>query len=145
MPIPDYQSIMLPILTYSGDQKDYGTFGFYAVPAAGGDLNSLEKHIDAIIVEVLANGITQAELDRARKVMQAETVYLLDSQSSLARVFGRALVVGRSVNDILTWDERLNSVTIDDVKKAAASVLQIRRSVTGFLLKPETANTTGTN
>jgi len=130
---------------YSGDQRDYGTFGFYAVPAVGGDLNKLEKHIDAIIAEVLANGITQAELDRARKVMQAETVYLLDSQSSLARVFGRTLVVGGTVDDVLTWNVRLNSVTIDDVKKAAASVLQIRRSVTGFLLKSEKPKSTETN
>jgi len=39
----------------------------------------------------------------------------------------------------------LNSVTIDDVKKAAASVLQIRRSVTGFLLKSEKPKSTETN
>ena len=134
---------------YSGEQMDYGTFGFYAVPASGGDLNVLEKHIDGVIADVLANGVSQAELDKARKVMQAETVYLLDSQSSLARVFGRALVVGQTVDDVLNWDDRLNAVTIDDVKKAAAGVLQIRRSVTGFLLKektsPDSSEQTGTN
>ena len=130
---------------YSGDQMDYGTFGFYAVPASGGDLEGLEKHIDAIIADVLANGVSQKELQRARKVLQAETVYLLDSQSSLARVFGRALVVGLSVNDVLNWDDRLAAVTQQDIKNAAAKVLKIRRSVTGFLLKSEANAPTGTN
>ncbi len=130
---------------YSGDQMDYGTFGFYAVPASGGDLNGLEKHIDAVIGDVLANGVSQQELDRARKVLQAETVYLLDSQSSLARVFGRALVVGMSVDDVINWDDRLNSVTVQDIKNAAAKVLQIRRSVTGFLMKPQSTKKTETN
>jgi len=130
---------------YSGDQMDYGTFGFYAVPASGGDLEGLEKHIDAIIADVLANGVSQKELQRARKVLQAETVYLLDSQSSLARVFGRALVVGLSVDDVLNWDDRLAAVTQQDIKNAAAKVLKIRRSVTGFLLKSEANAPTGTN
>ena len=124
---------------YSGDNMDYGTFGFYAVPASGGDLNALEKQIDAIIADVLENGVTQQEIDRARKVLQAETVYLLDSQSSLARIFGRALVVGQSVDDVINWDDRLAAVTERDIKQAAAKVLQIRRSVTGFLMKPQAA------
>ena len=124
---------------YSGDNMDYGTFGFYAVPASGGDLNTLEKQIDAIIADVLENGVTQQEIDRARKVLQAETVYLLDSQSSLARIFGRALVVGLSVDDVINWDDRLAAVTEQDIKQAAAKVLQIRGSVTGFLMKPQVA------
>jgi len=124
---------------------DYGTFGFYGVPAPGKTVENLEQSIDAIIAEVLAKGVTQKELDKARKILQAETVYLLDSQSSLARVFGRALVSGLSVSDVINWDDNLNSVTIDDIKKAAAKVLQIRRSVTGILLKAQASAPTGTN
>jgi len=130
---------------YSGGQIDYGTFGFYGVPAPGNTPEKLEKSIDAIIAEVLEKGVTQKELDRARKVLQAETVYLLDSQSSLARVFGRALVSGLTVSDVINWDDNLNSVTLQDIKNAAADVLQIRRSVTGILLKEQTGKQTGTN
>ncbi len=130
---------------YSGGQMDYGTFGFYGVPASGSTPEKLEKSIDAIIAEVLEKGVTQKELDRARKVLQAETVYLLDSQSSLARVFGRALVSGLTVSDVINWDDNLNSVTLEDIKTAAAGVLQIRRSVTGILLKEQTGKQTGTN
>jgi len=130
---------------YSGGQMDYGTFGFYGVPAPGNTPEKLEESIDAIIAEVLEKGVTQKELDRARKVLQAETVYLLDSQSSLARVFGRALVSGLTVSDVINWDDNLNSVTLEDIKKAAAGVLQLRRSVTGILLKERTDKPTGTN
>ncbi len=130
---------------FSGGQMDYGTFGVYGVPAPGKTPEQLEKSIDEVIAEVLANGVTQEELDRARKVLQAETVYLLDSQSSLARVFGRALASGLSVSDVINWDDNLNSVTLGDIKKAAAGVLQIRRSVTGILLKAKADKPTGTN
>ena len=130
---------------YSGGQMDYGTFGFYGVPAPGNTPEKLEESIDAIIAEVLEKGVTQKELDRARKVLQAETVYLLDSQSSLARVFGRALVSGLTVSDVINWDDNLNSVTLQDIKKAAVDVLQLRRSVTGILLKEQTDKPTGTN
>jgi len=130
---------------YSGENMDYGTFGFYAVPAPDVALEVLEKHIDAIIAEVLENGVSQNELDRARKVLQAETVYLLDSQSSLARVFGRALVVGQSVDDIINFDDRLATVTSQDIKQAAEKVLQIRRSVTGYLMKSQMKKSAGAN
>jgi len=130
---------------YSGGNIDYGTFGFHGVPAPGNTPEKLEKSIDAIIAEVLENGVTQKELDRARKVLQAETVYLLDSQSSLARIFGRALVTGMTVSDVVNWDDNLNTVTIEDIKKAAAKVLKIRRSVTGILLKAKPVKQTGTN
>ncbi len=119
---------------YSGSNMDSGTFGIYAVPLPGGDLATLEKKIDAFITETLKTGITQKELDRSRRVMKAETVYTLDSQASLANVFGRALVGGRSVEHILSYPDRLDAVTLDDIKNAAAKVLKIERSVTGYLL-----------
>ncbi len=130
---------------YSGSKMDYGTFGFYGVPAPGSTPEQLERAIDAIIAEVLEKGVTQKELDRARKVLQAETVYLLDSQSSLARIFGSALASGRTVSDVINWDDNLNSVTISDIKEAAAGVLQIARSVTGILLKAKDGKSAGTN
>lgn len=113
---------------------DSGTFGVYAVPLPGGDLAALEKKLDAFIAQTLKTGITQKELDRSRRVMKAETVYTLDSQNSMANVFGRALVGGRTVKHILSYPDRLDAVTLDDINKAAAKVLKIKRSVTGFLL-----------
>ena len=44
----------------------------------------------------IANGVTEAELERAKRVYIADYVYESDSQSTLARRYGfRALVVGQ--------------------------------------------------
>ncbi len=119
---------------YSGDALDYGSFGFYATPNQGVDPAKLETAIDVVIAGILANGITQEELDTTRNQAIAQSVYLLDNQDSLARIFGTALVTGQSVRDVLDWDRNLAAVTRQDVIDAAISVLDIRASVTGLLL-----------
>ena len=119
---------------YSGDALDYGSFGFYATPNQGVDPAKLETAIDAVIAGILANGITQEELDTTRNHAIAQSIYLLDNQDSLARIFGTALVTGQSVRDVLDWDRNLAAVTRQDVFDAAKSVLDIRASVTGLLL-----------
>lgn len=119
---------------YSGDNLDSGTFGVYASPNSGVSLEDIEKAVDEILNDVATKGITQEELDRSRNSVIASAVYLLDSQDALARLFGTALATGQSVDDIKNWERDLASVTVEDVNKAARSVLDTRASVTGILL-----------
>ncbi len=120
---------------YDGNSRDYGTFGFYGAPAAGKTLEDVEAALEAVLRDVLANGITEDELARAKNAMLAESIYALDSQFRLATVFGSALAIGATIEDVQTWDDELAATTRDDIKAAAAKVLKIERSVTG-LLKP---------
>ncbi|MFV0299107.1 MAG: M16 family metallopeptidase [Hyphomicrobiaceae bacterium] len=119
---------------YSGAGRDSGKISIYAVPADGVSFEKLESGIDAVLDDVKANGITAAELERAKKTYLAEYVYDSDNQSTLARRYGWSLAVGRSVKDIEQWPARIEAVTLDDVKKAADKDLDIRRSVTGTLV-----------
>jgi zinc protease len=52
-------------------------------------------------------------------------------------MFGSALINGRTVEDVLTWTDRIEAVTGEDVQAAAEKVLRIERSVTGVLLPQE--------
>jgi zinc protease len=122
---------------YSGDGLDSGSFYVYAVPAAGVDIGTVEAELDAVLADVIAEGVTQEELDRARSRLIASTVYALDSQSRLARIFGIALSNGRTVEDVVNWTDRIEAVTGEDVQAAARKVLRIERSVTGILLPEE--------
>lgn len=119
---------------YSADALDYGSFALYAAPNPGVDPAAVEKEIDAVLADIVKNGITQDELDRTRNHAIAEATYLVDSQDALARVFGTALATGQTVDDVLHWDRDMATVTIGDVKAAAAKVLDLRASVTGLLL-----------
>jgi zinc protease len=122
---------------FDADQLDYGNFGLYAAPNPGVTIEAVEKEVDAILNDVLTKGVTQEELDRSRNNMIASAVYLLDSQDKLARMFGVALATGQTIDDVKNWDKDLATVTVDDVNKAAHSVLNRKASVTGVLL-PET-------
>ena len=119
---------------YSGAARDSGRIAIYAVPADGISMEKLEAGIDAVLADVKANGITEPELERAKKAYLAEYVYESDNQASLARRYGWAMTVGRTTADIEEWPDRLAKVTLEDVQKAARKHLDIRRSVTGVLL-----------
>ncbi len=119
---------------YSGAARDSGKISIYAVAADGIGLDKVEAGIDAVMAEVSANGVTEAELERARKAYLAEYIYESDNQTSLARRYGWSLTVGRSLKDIEEWPTRIAKVTRDDIKKAADKYLDIRHSVTGTLI-----------
>jgi zinc protease len=119
---------------YGGSGLDSTKIGIYAVPQDGIGLDNVESSIDAVIEEVKAKGLTEAELNRAKASYIAEYVYESDNQSTLARRYGWGLVVGRTIADIDAWPDRISKVTLDQVQKAAATYLDLRRSVTGTLI-----------
>ena len=124
---------------YSGGLKDYGNFGFYAVPANGTDMASLEAAMDKAIADIQEKGVSEEELARAKNTMIAQATYALDSPSSLARLFGQSLAIGGSIEDVTGWSDRIAKVSAAQVQEAARSILDIRASVTATLL-PEKAN-----
>jgi zinc protease len=120
---------------YSGENLDSGSFVIYATPVPGGSNEAAESALDAELDRFARDGATEEEVARAKNRLLADTVYSLDSQFRLAYLFGSALTSGRSVEDVLGWDERVRKVTKEDVDKAARAVLQLNRSVTGILVK----------
>ncbi|MBK1869464.1 M16 family metallopeptidase [Aestuariivirga sp. YIM B02566] len=119
---------------YSGDGLDSGTFGVYGSPVPGGKVDVVEAEIDAVLDDIKANGITDEELKRAKTKLIANTIYARDNQGNMARSFGTALTTGTTVQDVLDWPSRIEAVTLDQVKAAAAKTLDIKRSATGVLL-----------
>ena len=129
---------------YMGNGLDCGKLSVYAVPAEGISLDDLERALDGVLADIVANGVTDAELTRAKKSYIADYIYENDNQTTLARRFGWALVVGQTVRDVERWPEDLTAVTGDQVKAAAARYFDPKLSVTGRLLpdKPVTASAT---
>jgi zinc protease len=119
---------------FSGAARDSGKIAVYGVPADGVGLDKLEAGIDEVLADIKANGVTAEELERAKKSYLAEYVYETDNQATLARRYGWALTVGRSLKDIEEWPARIAKVGLEDVKKAAQKHLDVRRSVTGTLV-----------
>jgi zinc protease len=126
---------------YQGSGLDSGKISFYAIAAGGVPLDKVEAELDAVIADIRANGVTEAELQRAKNNFIAEYTYESDNQMTLARRYGWSLAIGRSIAQIESWPEAIAKVTTADIKQVAQRYLDIRGSVTGQLIpiEPEAA------
>lgn len=119
---------------YSGVNRGPGSFGLWATPAEGVSLEKLEAEMDAAIARVAASGVTSAELERARTGLLADAIYMRDSLSRGARVFGSAMTAGVSIEDIESWPDRVRAATAAQIQAAAKAVFRPERSVTATLM-----------
>jgi zinc protease len=119
---------------YDPDNLDLSTFSFYASAQSGGGVDDIEKAADAEIARLLADGVTGDEVARAKRSLQAGAVKARDSLSSPARIVGRALMTGSTLEDVEAWPDRIGAVTAADVAAAAKAVFDPNYSVTGILL-----------
>ena len=123
---------------YGADRLDLTTFSFRASPRVGVEIEVLEAALRAEIARLLAEGVTEQEVVRAKRRLIASAVYARDSLSTGARVFGTALTTGQSVAQVEAWPERVEAVTADQVNEAAKAVLRDAQSVTAHLLPEPT-------
>lgn len=124
---------------YSGHGKEYGRIVIYGVPSRGHTLEELEAAIDKALADIAKNGVSEVELDRAKRVLIADYIYESDNQSTLARRYGFGLVVGQTIEDIETWPDEIRAVTLEDLKRVATKYFDIKSSVTGYL-RPKAAS-----
>jgi zinc protease len=120
---------------YQETALDDTRFGVSATPLPGVSFATIESAIDAVIAGIADHGVSEAEFDRAKTRLIADTVYAEDNQATMARWYGSALTSGESADRVGSWTARLRAVTREDVQKAARTWLDKRRSVTGYLVK----------
>jgi zinc protease len=123
--------------SYRATAIDWASFSVYASPLPGVTMEELERAVDTAIAELLEKGVTQAEVSEAVERMKASALYALDDPQTIASIFGVALSLGLTVEDVQSYPERLDAVTVDSVNEAARKILKPERSVTGLLL-PQT-------
>jgi zinc protease len=119
---------------YDGDRVDLGSFTFAATPNPGGKLEAIEAAIDQEIADVLANGVTDEEVARAKASLVDGSVKARDSLMGPANTLGSALAVGLTVDDVENWPDRIAAVTRAQVEAAAKLVFDIDQSATGLLI-----------
>jgi zinc protease len=120
---------------YSGAALDATQFSVYGSPKPGVTLEQLEQAIDGVIDDLVVNGVTAEEVERAKYRLVADAIYAQDSQSSMARWYGSSLATGLTVDEVTDWPNRIRAVTPEAVHAAAKNWLDKRRSATGYLIK----------
>jgi zinc protease len=121
--------------SYDGTAVDATRMSVYGTPKPGISLSQIEEAIDAVLAEIIENGVTAEELDRAKNRMIADAVYANDNQRMMAQWYGASLATGSTVEEVRAWPDRIKALTADAVRDAAKRWLDKHRSVTGYLVK----------
>ncbi|MGY6549300.1 MAG: M16 family metallopeptidase [Roseinatronobacter sp.] len=119
--------------------RDYGLFTLGITPVDGVSLPEAEAALDRALAQFLEDGVDPAQFERVRKQIRASEIFGLDDAQARARQFGAGLSVGLRIEDIEGWLDVLDAVTPDEVITAGRSLLDRRAAVTGFAMRPQTA------
>jgi zinc protease len=70
----------------------------------------------------VTNGISEAELNRAKRRLIDGAVFARDSVQAPAYVFGMTLATGGDISDVEEWPKRVMAVSTDQVMTAARAL-----------------------
>jgi zinc protease len=115
------------------------SFGVYASPRSGTGVEKAAAALDEVLDRLLKDGPTDEEVARAKQRLTAAAAFARDSLRGPAMALGGALAIGRSIEDVETWPQRIQAVTREQIIDAAKAVLRIENSVTATLLPKPTS------
>ncbi len=118
---------------HQGLNLDKGTLALYAVPAEGVSLEDVEALVEAEIANLLASGVSEKEVERAKRYVRASHIYERDASSSLVNLLGAILTSGGTLEDFNLWLKRFEEVTPESVQAVAQKVLLDHGAVNGYL------------
>ena len=104
---------------YAGFALDKGTFSISITAREGKNLKKLEKELDAFLS---SRSFSQKDVDNAKKRLVADLEYLNDDPEKAAHLVGLFYSLGLTVDDLKSWKENIENVSLADVQKAYADM-----------------------
>jgi zinc protease len=105
------------------------------IPAKGVTPEQLTVAYEAALQKILTSTALNAEsLARAKTQLKAETIFARDGLEGQAFIIAQLVLLGLSPQDFIALPERIDEVTLEQVKTAASTVLVDAHAVTGYLL-----------
>ncbi len=136
------KGLALTVSTSYGPGMQAGTLAFTAETAPGVALPDLERALAAEIAALARDGVTEAELDDARRVFLANKAYADDNHRTRAEDYGVARVFGLTIADIETGHERVSKISVAQVNRLAAQILGKSQPVIAVLRPQAVSQTT---
>jgi zinc protease len=112
---------------------DPNVFVLHATLSEGGDTQVLEAAIDAQLARVVAKGITEAELRRAKNLAAADFWRGVATIDGKARMLGEYAVMHGDHRHLFTAPAAYERVTLEDVQRIARTVFEPQRRTVGVL------------
>ena len=118
---------------FQGLTKGEGNVYLYAISKEKKDSNEIDKIIMNEFKKIINEKLTSERFEIEKKKYFFDTIYKKDGVLNPAQIYGEALTVGLALDDINKWQERLNNISLDDVKKALEKLYENKNYVIGEL------------
>ena len=83
--------------------------------------------------EIVEEKLTPKRFEIEKKKYFFDTIYRKDGVLNPAQIYGEALTVGLTIDDIKKWREKVNNVSLNDVKKILNQLYENQNYVIGEL------------
>ena len=124
-------------LNIFGNTRGPGTFGVLAIANQGVKVDSLEKLLAKEIAKIVADGVTEAELAKAKNAFLAQTIAERQTSMGRAEALHAATMFLGGPEAVNTDLQRYLNVTVADIQRVARTYLRPENSVV-TLITPET-------
>jgi zinc protease len=115
---------------------DPGLVYLYLVLPPGGDLAAVEARMFEELRRVADEGVTAAELTKARNIMLADFWRELATIDGKAEALGRAAVFRGAYERLFDLPQEIEAVSADDLRAVATAVLRRNNATIGVLHAP---------
>ena len=118
---------------FQGLTKGEGNVYLYAISKEKKPSYEIDKIIMNEFMEIIKEKLTPKRFEIEKKKYYFDTIYKKDGVLNPAQIYGEALTVGLSLDDIKKWQERVNNVSLNDVKRALEKLYENKNYVIGEL------------
>ncbi len=129
----DTQQLAVDIGSQVGVGFDPSLVYLYALLPSGGDLAKTEKALDAMLVTIGKDGVSQAELDKARRQKLAAFWRSMSTISGKAQAMGGYEVFSGDYRKLFDAPARFERVTVADIQRVASKLFRRENRTVGFV------------
>lgn len=128
--------VVLSLMNPTGPRRGPGAFLAFGIANSGVTPDSLEAGISRVFTRIAAEGVTEAELSKAKNAYLSQTINQRQQALIVAEALQSTHLFYGDPNAVNTEWQRMLGVTVADVKRAAATYLRADNSLT-LLITPE--------
>ncbi len=132
----EQEQIALDVGAIQFERIDPGLVFFYLTLPPDGDIEEAEERLLAALETVAAEGVTEAELRKARNIMVADYWRDFSTINGKAAALGRAEVYFSDYQLAFALPEALDAVSAAEVQAAAAKIFDRTKMTVGALRSP---------
>ena len=127
--IREKRGLVYSVYSFTVSHTHDGMFGIYAGTGAK-DLKRLLPVVAEEIKKVCDSPVSEKELQRAKTQLKASMLMSLESSSATAEVLSRQMLIYNRIIPIEEMVERIEKVTLDDIRQTAQTIFSSRPTYT---------------